>query len=80
MKRQCVGKWAKSAICRKSSPICPLSSRFLVGAAQELRQEPEFVHDFERRGMDRIPAEVTQEIGMLFEDYDGDSGSGQKQP
>jgi hypothetical protein len=30
--------------------------------------------------MDRIPAEVTQEIGMLFEDYDGDSGSGQKQP
>jgi len=80
----------ETAVRRQMGKICDLQkivanlsaerSRFLVGAAQELRQEPEFVHDFERRGMDRIPAEVTQEIGMLFEDYDGDSGSGQKQP
>ncbi len=44
---------------------------FLMRTAQEFVQHPEFVHDLEGRGMDRVAAEIAQEIGMLFEDQHG---------
>jgi hypothetical protein len=37
------------------------------------------VHDFERRGVNRIATEVAQEVGMLLEDQDGDPGAREQQ-
>ena len=45
---------------------------------QELVEQPELVHDLEGRGMDRIPAEIAQEVGMFFEDENRDPGSGEQ--
>src|SRR5947208_5464206 len=42
-------------------------SYFLMRAFQELVQNTEFMHNFECGWMDRIPTEISQEIGMLFE-------------
>ncbi len=53
---------------------------FLVGLLEELLEEAELVHDFQRRGMNGVPAEIAQEIGVLFEDQDGDPGAGEQQP
>src|SRR5215472_18861864 len=40
----------------------------LMGTPQEFVEKPQFVHYFECRGVDRIAAEITQEIGMFLED------------
>ena len=40
---------------------------FLMRAFQELVQNTEFMHNLECGWMDRIPAKITQEIGVLFE-------------
>src|SRR5438477_10726839 len=53
---------------------------FLVRALQELVEQPQLVHDLQGRGVDRIAAEVPQEIGMLFEDQNRNPGSGKKEP
>ena len=45
---------------------------------EERFEEPKFVHDFERGGMDGISAEIAQEIGVFFEDNDRDAGASQK--
>ena len=50
---------------------------FLMRTAQELIQYPKLVHDLKGRRMDRVAAEITQEVCMLFEDKHGDSGAGQ---
>src|SRR5438309_2997387 len=42
-------------------------SYFLMRAFQELVQNTEFMHNFECGWMDRIPTEISQEIGVLFE-------------
>jgi hypothetical protein len=42
-------------------------SYFLMRAFQELVQNTEFMHNLECGGMDRIPAKITQEIGVLLE-------------
>ena len=34
---------------------------------EQLVEQPEFGHHFERRRMDRVAAKVAQEVGMLFE-------------
>ena len=52
--------------------LCPERPHFLVGLLEELTEEAELVHNFERRGMNGISAEIAQEVGMLFEDQDGD--------
>jgi hypothetical protein len=36
-------------------------------ALQELIQNAEFVHEFKRRRMDGVAAEIAQEVCMLFE-------------
>jgi hypothetical protein len=48
--------------------------QLLVRAPQEFLQYSQLVHQFERRGVDRIAAEIAQEIAMLFEHDDGDAG------
>jgi hypothetical protein len=52
---------------------------FLMGSLQEFLEHAELMHDFERRRMDRIAAEVAQEVSMFFENQDSDPGSGQQQ-
>ncbi len=42
-------------------------ARFLVRQAQEIRKQPQFVHELERRGMDRVAAEIAQEVRVLLE-------------
>jgi hypothetical protein len=53
---------------------------FLVWTLQKLVEKPQLAHDLECRGVDRIPAEIPQEIGMLFENENGDPGSGEQKP
>ena len=50
----------------------------LVRQFQQLLKEAKFVHDFEGGGMKGVAAEVAQEIGMLLEDYNLDSGAGEQ--
>jgi hypothetical protein len=45
-------------------------SNFLVGSFQEFIQNAELVHDFESGRMNRVAAEVAEEVGMLLQhDY-----------
>ena len=50
----------------------------LVRQAQELVEKSQFLHDVERRGMDRVAAKVAQEIGVLLEHHDVDAGARQQ--
>ena len=43
---------------------------FLMRSLEEIVEQPELVHHFERRGMDGVAAEVAQEVGMLLEHED----------
>jgi hypothetical protein len=52
---------------------------FLVGPFQELFQQPKLVQDFERGGVDRIAAEIPQEVTVLLEDHDVDTGPRQQE-
>src|SRR5260370_40246293 len=51
----------------------------LMRALQELVEQPQLVHDLQGRRVDRIAAEIPQEIGMLFENQNRDPGSGKKE-
>src|SRR5262249_54059697 len=45
-------------------------AHFLMWQFEEFLQESEFVHQFERGGMNRVPTKVAQEIFVLFKnDY-----------
>ena len=55
------------------------SADFLVRTLQKLVEQPQLAHDLECRGVDRIPAEVAQEIGVLFENENRDPGPGEQE-
>src|SRR5580692_9044013 len=61
------------------SDLRPERADFLVRALQKLVEQPQLVHDLEGRGVDRIPPEIAQEVGMLFENQNRDPGSGKKE-
>src|ERR1700738_2305605 len=61
------------------SDLAPERSDFLMRTPQELVKQSELVHDLEGRGMDRIPPEIAQEIGMFFENENRDPGSGEQE-
>jgi hypothetical protein len=46
-----------------------------VRKGEEFFEEAEFVEEFECRGMDRVAAEVAEEIFVFFEDRDGNSAA-----
>ncbi len=50
----------------------------LMRQAQERVEQPEFVQHLQGRGVDRVAAEVAQEIGVLFQHQHIDSGAGQQ--
>ena len=60
------------------SDLRPESADFLVRTLQKIVEQPQLAHDLECRGVDRIAAEVAQEIGMLFENENRDPGSGEQ--
>src|SRR5438270_12834333 len=53
---------------------------FLVWALQKFIEDPEFIHQFESRGMDGIAAKVAQKVGVLFKNDDLDAAAGQQEP
>ena len=55
----------------------PLDAR--MRQLEELVEQAELVHQFQRRGMDGVAAEIAQEIGVLFQHRDGDAGARQQE-
>jgi hypothetical protein len=52
---------------------------FLMRTLQKLVQNPEFVHDFEGRGVNGVSAKITQEVGVFFEHHNIHAGPGKKE-
>ncbi len=55
-------------------------AEFLVREPQELVEQPELVQHLERRRMDRVTAEVPQEVRVLLEHHDRHPGARQQEP
>ena len=53
-------------------------AHLLMRPLEEFVEQAELVHDFERRGMDGVAAEVAQEIGVLLQHHDIDAGAGEQ--
>ncbi len=51
---------------------------FLMGQLEERLEQAELVHDLERRGVDGVAAEVAEEILVLLQHHDVDTGAGQQ--
>jgi len=61
----------------------PTNSKFeslllLVGQAQEVLEDAEFVHQFERRRVYCIASEVAEKVGVPFEGHDVHAASGKE--
>ena len=73
---------------RSKSATTPLSvaelesemMRLLMRQLQQIIEAAELVHQLEGRGMDRVAAEIAEEIGVLFQHHDIDAGARQQQP
>ena len=51
----------------------------LMRQLQELVDQTEFEHQLERRGMNRVAAEVAKEIGVLLQHHDLNAGARQQE-
>ena len=80
MKWQWVGRCEKSAsIDAVVADLARELAHLLMRPLEELVEQAELVHDFERRGMDGVAAEVAQEIGVLLQHHDIDAGAGEQE-
>lgn len=61
------------------SDLRPERADLLVRALQKLVEQTQLAHDLESRGVDRIAAEIAQEIGMFFENENRDPGSSEQE-
>ncbi len=52
----------------------------MVRQAQEFIEQPEFVHDPQRRRVNRVAAKVAQKIRVFFKHDYVDAGAGQEKP
>jgi len=50
-------------------------ARLGVGQLEEFVEQAEFAHHLERGGMDRVAAEIAQEIGVLLQHHDVDTAA-----
>jgi hypothetical protein len=66
------GKCEKSATVTARLPNTPLIWEAFI-------QQPELMHHLQCKGMDGVPAEIAEEIGMLLEHDDRHSDAGQHQ-
>ena len=64
--------------CPLKSICAPLSR--LCGRSRNRSSMPSSVEDFHRRGVNRVPPEIAEEIGMLFQHQHFDPGAGEQQP
>src|SRR5262249_47342436 len=55
------------------------STRLMTRGWRQRPEQPELVHDLERRGVNRVATKVAQEVRVLFEHDDTDPGPGQEQ-
>jgi hypothetical protein len=53
--------------------------KLLMRQAQKLVQQPQLMHEFQSRGVDRVAAEIAKEVGVLLEHDDVDAGTGQEE-
>ena len=77
---QWVGRWRE--IDELHAFVADLTAQpldLLVRQLEELLEQPELVHQFERRGMDGVAAKVAQEIRVLLEHDDIDAGARQQE-
>ena len=51
----------------------------VVRPLQEALEHPELVEDLHRRGMDRVAAEIAEEVGMLLEHLHAAAGAREQQ-
>jgi hypothetical protein len=54
------------------------SADFGVGELEEAVEQAELVEELEGGGVDGVAAEVAEEVGVFFEDGDGDAGAGEE--
>ena len=54
-------------------------AQLLMRPLEEVVEQPELIHDLERRGMDGVAAEVAEEIGVLLQHDDLDAGAGEQE-
>jgi hypothetical protein len=78
MNGQRTGRWEKSAIVSAVAEG-PELRRLLMRQLQQIVQQPQLVHHFERRGMDRVAAEVAQKVGVLLQHQHVHAGARQQQ-
>src|SRR6185437_2001005 len=52
--------------------------QFLMRAPQEVVKKSKFIHQFERRGMNSIPAKIAKKIRVLFEHEHFDARTSEK--
>jgi hypothetical protein len=58
--------------------LCPRQP--VVRSFEEPAEEAQLVEDLHGRGVDRVAAEIAEEIGVLFQHPHRNSGSGEQQP
>ena len=51
----------------------------LMRQLQELVEQAQFVHELERRGMNRVAAEIAEEIGVLLQHHDTNARARQQE-
>ena len=51
----------------------------VVRPLEEALEHPELVEDFHGRGVDRVAAEIAEEVGVLLEDLHAAAGAGEQQ-
>ena len=60
--------------------LCGMLANLCVEShLRELIEQAELVHDFERRGMDGVAAEIAQEIGVFFQHQHIDTSARQQE-
>jgi hypothetical protein len=52
--------------------------KLLMRDAQEIIEEAELIHEFERGWVNGVAAEIAEEVGVFFEDEDFDASTGEK--
>src|SRR5262245_37452378 len=68
-------------IGQSESAVADLSVQlvnFFMRQLEELVEQAQLVHDFNRRGMNRIAAKVAEEISMFFQNDDVNTGAGKQ--
>ncbi len=80
MNLQCVGRCVKSTIVNALVADLPGQRLdLLMRQLEEFVEQAEFVHQFKRRGMNGVAAEIAKEIGVLLQHHHLDAGARQQE-